>query len=169
MTVKKTRLGVYAKEPVTKNVLDGVSMQNRMPFSQTSAFFAGKKPPINTTTEKTLADTVAAQEWNELAYLTTKQIDLSGISDGEGDNLITYKNCFIKITAIDLGDQTKILEARGWVGELNIVPQLTVIASNGLSLGTITANGAIPIVGGSSVANVRVLCELTPIDFRSGE
>jgi hypothetical protein len=169
MTVKKTRLGVYAKEFVTKNVLDGVSMQNRMPFSQTSAFSAGKKPPINTTTEKTLADTVAAQEWNELVFLTTKHIDLSGVSDGEGDNLITYKNCFIKISAIDLGDPAKFLEARGWVGELNIIPKITVISSNGLSLGTITANGAVPIVGGSSVANVRVLCELTPIDFRSGE
>lgn len=169
MTVKKTRLGVYAKEIVLRKVLDGVSIPNRMPLSQTSSFFAGKKPPISTTTEQTKADTLAAEEIVEIAFLITKQIDLSGISDGEGDNLITYKNCFIKISAIDLGDQTKFLEARGWVGELNIVPQLTVIASNGLSLGTITANGAIPIVGGSSVANVRVLCELTPIDFRSGE
>lgn len=94
-----------------------------------------------------------AQWLNYLFRTIFRWINRDKVSNAAGTGLFPYSNSSIRLEAIDRADPNKYLVAVGYRGATGL-HVLKVVSSATLTLGTATANGDQPIVGGADVVTV---------------
>jgi len=72
------------------------------------------------------------------------------VTDSDGEGLFTIPDAFVRLEAVDRDDTDNYLVAVGWKGA-DTAPELKVVSSNGLALGTGTVGGNQPVTGGTDV------------------
>lgn len=92
-----------------------------------------------------------AQWINWLLNNLYRHINRDKVSNAAGAGLFTVPDSFIRLEAFDRADPNKFLVAIGYKGTLATVHTLKIVQSATLTLGTATASGDQPILGGSSV------------------
>lgn len=96
-----------------------------------------------------------AQWLNWLFQKAFRLVNRDIVSNSAGISLFTVPDSVIRLEAFDKSDPNKFLVAIGYKGGAGDVHSLKVISSATLTLGTATASGNQPILGGS--ANVVLL------------
>lgn len=92
--------------------------------------------------------------WINWAFRTLfRYANRDTVSDATGALLFPYQNSAIQLYAIDMTDPNKFLFAIGFKGATG-VHSLKVIQNTTLTLGTPTASGDQPILGGANVRTV---------------
>ncbi len=92
-----------------------------------------------------------AQWLNWLFQRIFRLINRDKLSDASGNALFTLADSFIGLQAIDKADPNKYLYAIGYKNLVTDVHVLKVVSSNILTLGTATASGNQPVLGGTNV------------------
>lgn len=152
MVSKPTILPEWAANDVQDPVSNQFNVVEPPTEKKLSGWFLGEKPN--------------RQWWNWLhrqAYLwlqfLSQQEAFKVVTNANGINLYPTDGSLITLDAVDLSDSTKYLRAIG-IKTAGVVPQLTVISSSGLALGTGTITGNQPVTGGTNViisANTSVI------------
>lgn len=96
------------------------------------------------------------------AYRWLVYLDRARVTDGNGVGLFPRDGVAIRLTATVVGTPAQRLTAVGWKAS-GVAPQLQVIDSGTLTLGTGTTDGNQPI-SGATAANIRVVGESFPMD-----
>lgn len=92
-----------------------------------------------------------AQWLNWLFQKIFRLINRDKLSNASGAALFTLADSFLTLQAIDKADSTRFLYAIGYKNLITDVHVLRVVSSNTLTLGTPTAAGDQPVLGGTNV------------------
>lgn len=91
-----------------------------------------------------------AQWLNWLLMKIFRHINRDIVTDADGEGLFPVPSAMIRLEAIDRDDTDNYLVAIGWKSA-DSAPDLKVVSSNGLALGTGTIEGDQPVTGGTDV------------------
>jgi len=92
-----------------------------------------------------------AQWLNWLFQKAFRLVNRDRVSNAAGVGLFTVPNSVIRLEAFDRADPSRYLVAIGYKGDADSVHTLRVISSAALDLGTATASGDQPVIGGTDV------------------
>lgn len=98
-----------------------------------------------------------AQWLNWMFQKLWRYINRDRVTDANGALLFVNANCMIQLYAVDRADPAKFILAVGHKGATGTLHVLTVVNSNGLTLGAATVDGNQPVTGGADV----VICGST--------
>lgn len=96
-----------------------------------------------------------AQWLNWLFQKAFRLINRDKVSDATGAGLFTTPESVIRFEAFDRADPNKFLVAIGYKPAAGVAHTLKVVASATLTLGTATASGNQPVLGGSATVVTR--------------